>query len=209
MSILLSGTRTGWYWCLICIMTLLSVWLLEANNILSIQHSVTSLVNQARNINSGFIFASGASIIMLVLTAATTFFKHSQSVAQRNLHNTVSSLREEITIRRLAEKRAVDSEKAKTVFLSTMSHELRTPLNGITGASRILKEATELDERQTSNNVIVQSSETLLEIINNILDISSLESGKAILESQPFNLKKSIDQTLLLLYFSPISKTEH
>jgi signal transduction histidine kinase len=145
MSILLSGTRTGWYWCLICIMTLLSVWLLEANNILSIQHSVTSLVNQARNINSGFIFASGASIIMLVLTAATTFFKHSQSVAQRNLHNTVSSLREEITIRRLAEKRAVDSEKAKTVFLSTMSHELRTPLNGITGASRILKEATELD----------------------------------------------------------------
>ena len=90
-----------------------------------------------------------------------------------------------------------------------MSHELRTPLNGITGASRILKEATELDERQTSNNVIVQSSETLLEIINNILDISSLESGKAILESQPFNLKKSIDQTLLLLYFSPISKTEH
>lgn len=162
-------------------MTLLSVWLLEANNILTIQYSLTNLVNQARNTNSGFIFASDASIIVLVLTAATTLFKRSQSVAQRNLQNTVSSLREEITIRRLAEKTAVDSEKAKTVFLVSMSHELRTPINGIIGASRILNKATDPDQRQTFKNVIVQTSETLLELINNILDISSIESGKVIL----------------------------
>jgi signal transduction histidine kinase/ActR/RegA family two-component response regulator len=206
MAILLSGTRTGWYWCLICILPLFSVWLLEANNILVIQYSLTNLVDQARNTNSGFIFASEASIIVLVLTAATTFFKHSQTVAEKNLQNTVSSLREEITIRRLAEKTAVDSEKAKTVFLATMSHELRTPLNGIIGASRILNKATDPDERQTFNNVIVQSSETLLELINNILDISSLESDKVILESLPFNLKKFIDQTISPFVFQSYSK---
>lgn len=206
MAILLTGTRAGWYWCLICILTLFSVWLLEANNFITIEYSLTNIVNQARNTNSGFVFAGDGSIIIVVLTAATTFFKHSQTVAETMLKNTVASLRQEVKIRRLAERTATDSEKAKTAFLAAMGHELRTPLNGIIGASRILNEAEDISERQKFNDVILQSSETLLELINNVMDISSLESGKVILERRAINLRSFIAKTLSPFVFQSISK---
>lgn len=206
MAILLTGTRAGWYWCLICILTLFSVWLLEANNFITIEYSLTNIVNQARNTNSGFVFAGDGSIIIVVLTAATTFFKHSQTVAETMLKNTVASLRQEVKIRRLAERTATDSEKAKTAFLAAMGHELRTPLNGIIGASRILNEAEDISERQKFNDVILQSSETLLELINNVMDISSLESGKVILERRAINLRSFIAKTLFPFVFQSISK---
>lgn len=206
IAILLSGITAGWYWCLVSILTLLSVWGLETNGILLVDNSFRMLINTTMDTDSGLIFAGDGSIIILVLTTATTFFKHAQTAAELKLRETVASLQKEVITRRLAEQTAIDSEKAKSAFLAAMGHELRTPLNGIIGASRILNEASNPNERQEFNDIILQSGESLLELINNVMDISSLDSGKVVLESRPIHLASFIEQTLSPFVFQSHSK---
>lgn len=206
MAILLSGILAGWCWCFISISTLCAVWGLEASGILLVDNSLRILINTTLDSDSGLIFAGDGSIIILVLTSATAFFKRAQTTAELKLRETVSSLRKEVTTRRTAEKIAIDSEKAKTAFLAAMGHELRTPLNGIIGASRILNESEDQNERQEFNNIILQSGETLLELINNVMDISSLDSGKVVLESRPIHLTSFMEQTLSPFVFQSYSK---
>lgn len=82
---------------------------------------------------------------------------------------------------------AEDANKAKSIFLANMSHEIRTPLNGVIGFTELLRN-TELDEEQQDYvDTIEQSSENLLTIINNILDVSKIESNKVELEDILFN----------------------
>jgi len=87
----------------------------------------------------------------------------------------------------------------KSVFFAHVSHEVRTPLIGILGMAEVLSD-TGLDSRQREFvNVIHTSGETLLHIINDILDLSKIESGKLELESIPFALRDVVDQALDLL----------
>ncbi len=82
---------------------------------------------------------------------------------------------------------AQEASEAKSMFLANMSHEIRTPLNGIVGFTELLKD-TGLGEEQTEFvDIIEKSSENLLEIINNILDLSKIESNKLEIEDIVFN----------------------
>ena len=82
---------------------------------------------------------------------------------------------------------AQEASEAKSMFLANMSHEIRTPLNGIVGFTELLKD-TNLQEEQTEFlEIIEKSSENLLEIINNILDLSKIESNKLEIEDIIFN----------------------
>ena len=82
---------------------------------------------------------------------------------------------------------AQEANEAKSMFLANMSHEIRTPLNGIVGFTELLKD-TGLGEEQTEFvEIIEKSSENLLEIINNILDLSKIESNKLEIEDIIFN----------------------
>ena len=82
---------------------------------------------------------------------------------------------------------AQEASEAKSMFLANMSHEIRTPLNGIVGFTELLKD-TGLEEEQTEFvEIIEKSSENLLEIINNILDLSKIESNKLEIEDIAFN----------------------
>jgi len=86
-----------------------------------------------------------------------------------------------------AEKqRAEESEKVREQFLSKMSHEIRTPLSSIMGISHILKKNEHTGEQEKYLDAIWQSSENLLVILNDILDLSRLESGKIEIEKIPF-----------------------
>ncbi len=77
---------------------------------------------------------------------------------------------------------ALEANESKSLFLANMSHEIRTPLNGIVGFTELLK-STELDSEQIEfTNIIEKSSENLLAIINNILDLSKIESNKTELD---------------------------
>ena len=74
MAILLSGIPAGWYWCLICILTLFGTWGLESNGILLIENSFTILINTTIETDSGLIFAGDASILIFVLTTSSYVF---------------------------------------------------------------------------------------------------------------------------------------
>ena len=86
----------------------------------------------------------------------------------------------------------VEAEKAniaKSQFIANVSHELRTPLTAILGYSQILKKAGNLDEKQHYNiEVIYNSGQHLLNLINDILDLSKIEAGKMKLDNKLFNL---------------------
>ena len=78
----------------------------------------------------------------------------------------------------LAKNQAEKANRAKTDFLSSMSHEIRTPLNAIVGLSNIIKDSDDLDEIHEDASDVVSASNTLLEIVNGILDISRIEADK-------------------------------
>ncbi len=82
---------------------------------------------------------------------------------------------------------AQEASEAKSMFLANMSHEIRTPLNGIVGFTELLKDTELHDEQREFIDIIEKSSENLLEIINNILDLSKIESNKLEIEEIAFN----------------------
>lgn len=85
-----------------------------------------------------------------------------------------------------------NANRVKTEFLTNMSHELRTPLNGIMEAVDLLRRAETPVERQRYMDIIEGSGETLLHLINSILDISKIESGQLELCLEPVNIRKII-----------------
>ena len=88
---------------------------------------------------------------------------------------------------KLDKEAAQEASEAKSMFLANMSHEIRTPLNGIVGFTELLKDTGLKEEQQEFVEIIEKSSENLLEIINNILDLSKIESNKLEIEDIAFN----------------------
>ncbi len=87
-----------------------------------------------------------------------------------------------------AKNRAEAANRAKSEFLANMSHEIRTPMNGIVGMLQVLQHTPLTDEQRTQVDVASGSADTLLRLLNDILDLSKIESGKLEFESVPFPL---------------------
>lgn len=100
--------------------------------------------------------------------------------------------------------KAEEAAIAKSQFLSTMSHEIRTPLNAVIGLSELLTDTRSQDETREFAKNIKESGENLLEIINNILDYSKLESATIRAKHEPVHLQDTTVEVIRLL--QPLSK---
>ncbi|MEY4595563.1 MAG: hypothetical protein RIQ47_1973, partial [Bacteroidota bacterium] len=127
--------------------------------------------------------------------ASVSFFAHDVT-ARKNAETDLLSARE----------KAEASTEAKSSFLATMSHEIRTPLNGVIGMGKLLNQTNLTTKQQEYVDSILLSGEALLSVINDILDISKIESSRMELEHKPFALKRCIEETFDLLASKAIEK---
>ena len=119
----------------------------------------------------------------------------------------------DIEVRKAHEQELVEAQafaerarKVKESFLANMSHEIRTPLNGILGLANLL-EATELNSAQSELlNMLTQSSGSLLNILNDILDISKMDEGKFSILPKPSNLRQLGKEVVDLMKFKADEK---
>ena len=97
-----------------------------------------------------------------------------------------------------ATNKAESANKAKSQFLSHMSHEIRTPLNGIVGACSLLAATPITKDQKMLFDVVHSSSELLVQLVNDVLDISQIESGKVVSKVTNFNLQNLVISTVNL-----------
>lgn len=120
--------------------------------------------------------------------------------------NTQKLLESEQQIK-LAMREATNANKAKSIFLARMSHELRTPLNAILGFAGLLKKSLNINEKEKENlEIIKRSGEHLLNIINEILELSKIEAGKIEIVPKTFNLHELIKEIESIFSFRCASK---
>ncbi len=122
------------------------------------------------------------------------------------IRKTQKMLEQKNAIIEAEKEKAQASERAKHQFLANMSHEIRTPMNAIKGMTDILIRRDPKDEQKAYLDSIKQSSDSLLVIINDILDISKIEAGKVELEHEPFSIPELLNNVHTTMQFKAEEK---
>ncbi len=127
--------------------------------------------------------------------------KRQKYVLERTVAQRTAELTQRTVEAEAQRKRAEHSEQVKEQFLANMSHEIRTPMNVIVGMSAVLKRDEHLPAQRTYLDAISSSSEHLLVIVNDILDLSKIEAGQLHLEQVAFEPRAVLAKVLDILRF--------
>ncbi len=123
----------------------------------------------------------------------------------RAFNEMADQLQRSINEMREARERAEASERAKSLFLANMSHEIRTPMNAIMGMTHLAMQATTEEERQRYLGIVHQSADSLLGLLNNVLDSSRMEAGQLTLNEYAFDLRRLLDEVVAIMH-APAAK---
>lgn len=139
------------------------------------------------------IFVFNINPYLIIISITLTFINYLMYFTIQNPDVTMIKKLE------IAREQADKANRAKTDFLSSMSHEIRTPLNAIVGFSDYIMSSESLDEAKENAKDIVNASQTLLEIVNGILDISKIEAGKLEIVNSKYNAKTTFESLAKLI----------
>ncbi|MFT5660097.1 MAG: signal transduction histidine kinase/sensor domain CHASE-containing protein/ActR [Sulfurimonas sp.] len=174
-------------------------------------------------LTSSLLFATLLELFLLLLTGRAILLKSvakelsneikHRELLERDLINTNQNLESRVEERTkdldIAMKKALESQEiaenanqSKSSFLANMSHEIRTPMNAILGFVDQLSKQETTTRRKKQFDIIRSSGHTLLNIINDILDLSKIESGKIDIEKHPHKIRTLINETTLLFHQS-------
>ncbi len=149
--------------------------------------------NYERNIKSKF-----GTVIPTISNVRIVYNHKDMPIAIEGVARDISSIKQTSEELRSAKETAEKSLRVKQLFLANMSHEIRTPMNGIIGMIDLLNNSTLDEEQKDYVTTIKRSSETLLNILNDILDLSKLEAGKMQLRPSPISIDATIEKLFAL-----------
>lgn len=167
--------------------------LLSYKTLSSIIFILTNTHNEALKESIGNAVATNVISFIMIITVSEFIFHSLKRFGEMN-----SDLRK-------ANKKAIQAAKAKDSFLANMSHEIRTPISGIIGISQMMLSECKNEDDIKNLKLILNSSDSLLHIVNNILDFSKLEADKESFKNEAFNIHTMVTE----LYRNFTSTTVH
>lgn len=179
MGYYLLGTKWGIFYSTISLLFMLFYFALYGRNAMT---TVTT------NESNTFAFISVFLLNFLLIIYIQYHFFNAFNITIKKLNE--KQIAEKLLNEKLKEAitSAEHSTKAKTYFLSTISHELRTPLNGVIGMTDILLLDNPREDQAENLSMLKFSANNLLTLINDVLDINKIESGKITMEKTPFKI---------------------
>ena len=163
-----------------------------------------------------FVFLTGLLVTLFLYVSSKSVFQRTMIIEKqkdeisRQVKNQTRQLRHQAASLALTRDQALKASQTKSTFLANMSHELRTPLNSIIGFSEILGRGMSgpiIDEQKKQLDIILVNAKGLLSLINDVLDLSKIESGKVDVEITTINISELFNE--LEEMFTPLAKDKH
>lgn len=172
-----------------------------------IKHLIRELIKHrsVRNFESSIVHKNG-DILKCICNVKFIYDKNNKPVQIEGVARDITKLKDATIELMRAKEIAERSVKVKDLFLANMSHEIRTPMNGIIGMIDLLSGTTLSTEQKNYIKTIKKSSETLLTILNDILDLSKIEAGKMKLKKSPVRLRSVFEKLYALFSQQALSR---